>query len=341
MSSLIVLFLSLLLSLAITPLVIIFASRKKIVYPPSTSTIHKRPIPLLGGVIVWVSFFTVLWFFYPVRKELFGIFIAATLVFSVGLFDDLKKGVSSYLRFFIQVFASLIIVSAGIVFTFLPNTWWGKTGEYLLSIIWIVGICNAYNMLDGLDGLAVGAGVINAFFFFIIARITQQSAVAALAASLAGTCLGLLFYNFKPAKIFLGSAGSTFIGFILAVISIQGNWAQDNVIALSVPILILGIPIFDVAITTIVRIRNGQVRTIREWFDYKGRDHFHYMLLNFGIPIMPLVLFLYALMICLGLSAIVLFTASFIDALLLIVQAVFILTALFLFASLKRQLKTP
>ena len=331
---------TLVLAFALTPLLIIFSKRKKILYFPTTTTMHKKPVPILGGVAIWMVFSLGLFIFYRTQSDFWPIFWAGALVFSVGLVDDVKKGISSYFRLFIQILAGFIAVSAGIVFTFLPNVAWGKVGEYILSVIWMVGICNTYNMLDGLDGLAIGSGVINAFFFLVISQISQQAPLAVMAVVMVGTALGFLFYNFSPAKIFLGSSGSTFLGFMLSLIAIKGNWAENNVIALIVPLLILGIPIFDMVATTILRVKNGQVRSIKEWFDYKGRDHFHYKLFNISASVAAPVLFIYALTVCLGISAVILFTSGSMDAFLLIIQAVFILSALFLFAGLQKPAKS-
>ena len=168
--------LAFLFSIIITPLVIVVAKALKINYYPNASTMHKKPIPLLGGVAIWLSFSLVLLFFSSYNADLICIFIAASTVFIVGLIDDVKRGgLSSYIRFSVGVVASIVVISRGIMISFLPNVWWGRILEFFVTIIWIVGVTNAYNLLDGLDGLACGSAAINCFFFFLIAAQTAQT----------------------------------------------------------------------------------------------------------------------------------------------------------------------
>ncbi len=318
------------LSLSITPLISFISEKFNILYYPNSNTIHKSPIPIIGGVCIWLAFSIILLF--NISVDLLIILIAATLVFVVGLLDDLKKdGISSYIRIFFQILAGIIIISRGMTVTFLPNTWWGNLFENIITIIWIVGITNAYNLLDGLDGLACGSAVINVFFFLLISYFTLQEHLAVVCLILLGSCTGFLFYNLNPAKIFLGSCGSTFIGFVLACIALFGNWAEGNLVNLSVPILILGIPIFDISMTTILRFKNGYVHSIKEWFDYKGKDHYHYQLVDMGLSHRNAVYFMYCLTSIIGVSGVVLITPEANDAFLLIVQAILILTSIIIF----------
>jgi len=162
--------------------------------------------------------------------------------------------------------------------------------------------------------------------FFAIAWETRQSALAFMTVSLMGACLGYLPLNWNPARIYLGDSGSTLIGFLLAGIAVMGSWAVDNpIVALSTPLLILSIPIFDMFYTTLSRVKNKRVRTVKEWLEYTGKDHFHHRLLNLGLSTPQATLFILMVNICLGLSALeARRTESQFDAGLLMIQAAII-----------------
>jgi UDP-GlcNAc:undecaprenyl-phosphate GlcNAc-1-phosphate transferase len=213
----------------------------------------------------------------------------------------------------------------GIHVNFIPNCCWKDILEALITAVWLVGITNAYNYLDGLDGLAAGSAAINLFCFSVILYMTGQYPLGLLAISLIASCIAFLPYNFQKRKIFLGEAGSTFMGFMLAGISLIGNWAGDNAVKLSVPILVLGVPIFDMIFTTIMRIKEGKVRSLIEWLRYGGKDHFHHYLVDLGLKPLGSVLFIYCVTLSLGISAIVISKSSAIAGFLGIIQASIIL----------------
>jgi UDP-GlcNAc:undecaprenyl-phosphate GlcNAc-1-phosphate transferase len=201
----------------------------------------------------------------------------------------------------------------------------GNTIEIFLTCVWIVGLTNAYNYLDGLDGLAAGSATINLFFFAVILYGMGQYALGLIAVVLTAACLGFLPYNLhKINKIFLGEAGSTFLGFMLACIGLQGSWAHDNVVRLFVPVFILGVPIFDMIFTTVMRIKEGKVKTIIEWLQYGGKDHFHHYLVDVGLSPWGAVLFIYALTASLGISAYMVSNDNGIEGLLTISQTTII-----------------
>ncbi|MFH1201743.1 MAG: MraY family glycosyltransferase [Candidatus Omnitrophota bacterium] len=292
-------------------------------YPTKERSIHKRPMPILGGLVISIAFFLSVILLIKdrdFRLPAKGLLLGSLIILITGLIDD-KKGLSATLRLLIQLLASILVIKFGIVLTFLPNNWLGLSGEWILTIIWIIGITNALNCLDGLDGLATGLAVITSICFFVVCYLTSQLQLAAICLALAGGCLGLLRYNFHPAKIFLGNSGSTFLGFILACIAIMGNWAQDNVVAITVPILILGVPIFDMTFTTIARVYTKKIKNIIEWFEYAALDHFHHRLVELGLHFRGAVLFIYSISLILGLSAVVLWQDPGFDAIMLLIQA--------------------
>ena len=191
--------------------------------------------------------------------------------------------------------------------------------------MWIIGITNAMNFFDGMDGLAGGLGALISFFLGIVAFQTNQPFLGWVAVAMMGGCLGFLPFNFRlkgQARIFLGDAGSTVIGFLLACIAVYGDWAEGNpVVALLSPVLIFWILIFDMVHITVERILTGKVLNFWQWLEYVGRDHLHHRLANAKKRKKKSVLFIYLMCLCLGSSAIVLRNARSIDAILLIIQA--------------------
>jgi UDP-GlcNAc:undecaprenyl-phosphate GlcNAc-1-phosphate transferase len=318
-----------------TPLVHLLAHRLGIVDVPQGRKAHSVPTALMGGVAIYIAFaLTVLWNF-QFSLELKGVALAGTLIFIVGLLDD-RKELPAMLKLVAQLVAVAILIHYGVVISFLPDTLWGNVGEWALTAFWVIGITNAVNFLDGMDGLAVGMCGIMAAFFGLVALQTDQVSMAYLALPLVGACLSFLPYNFRfrrPAAIFLGDAGSTFLGFMVAALGVMGNWAGDHTVRLIVPVLILGVPIFDMTFTTFMRIKSGKVRNFKQWIDFTGRDHIHHRLeaLRIGRP--GAVLVIYVVTIWLGLSALALKNTSGLNAILQVAQSVivFLLLSFFMF----------
>jgi UDP-GlcNAc:undecaprenyl-phosphate GlcNAc-1-phosphate transferase len=191
--------------------------------------------------------------------------------------------------------------------------------------MWIIGITNAMNFFDGMDGLAAGLGAIIAFLLGIVAFQTDQPFLGWIALAVLGSCLGFLPYNFRlrrSAFIFLGDAGSTVIGFVLACIAVYGDWAEGQpIVSLVSPVLIFWLLIFDMVHITCDRILTGKVRSFREWIEYVGKDHLHHRLADVLGSRRRAVFFIYLMSLCLGLSALILREAGPMDALLLVLQA--------------------
>jgi len=303
-----------------TPLFLKLALKFNILDIPGRRKVHKEPTPLLGGVAVYIGVILGLAFNFANLRFLLGIVIGATIILIIGLIDDIR-GLSAQLRLIGQSLAALIIISFGVRLSFLPNNLWGNIGEIILTLIWIIGITNALNYLDGIDGLAAGTAAISALFFSIISYQTNQPGIGLAGLVLMASCLGYLPHNFKKVKIFLGDAGSTFIGFTLAVIAVIGNWAEDNVIKLAVPILILGVPIFDMIFTTIMRIKEEKINTVIEWLKYGGKDHFHHRLIDLGLHPMGAVFFICFINASFGISAIMVSNEKAVVGVLSILQA--------------------
>jgi UDP-GlcNAc:undecaprenyl-phosphate GlcNAc-1-phosphate transferase len=314
------------LSFSLTPLAGSLARRLRILDLPDARKLHGHATPLLGGAAVFAGFIASLLANAILAPELIALLTAAMILFVAGVFDDWRE-VSAGLKLLIQLVCTAMVMISGIVLQVLPEGWgtWGWIGNLLLTGIWIIGITNAMNFFDGMDGLAAGLGAIIAFFLGVVAFQTNQPFLGWISLAVLGSCLGFLPYNFRPggsAVIFLGDAGSTVIGFVLACIAVYGDWAEGQpLVSLVSPVLIFWLLIFDMAHITFDRFLTGKVRSFREWIEYVGKDHLHHRLADVLGSRRKAVLFIYLMGLCLGLSAIVLRGAGPEDAILLILQA--------------------
>ena len=271
---------------------------------PDQRKAHQSSVPLLGGIAIYAGVLSGLLFNVSDFRYFPVIVMGGTIILIIGVIDDIR-GLSARIRLIGQLIAALIIISFAERISFLPNNVWGDAGEVIITVIWIIGITNALNYLDGIDGLAAGTTAISALFFSSVSFLTNQPFIALASLILMAGCLGFLPHNLKRSKIFLGDAGSTFIGFILACIAVVGDWASDNVLRLTIPILILGVPIFDMVFTTIMRIKERKIRNLAEWLNYAGKDHFHHRLIDLGLRPKGAMFFIYFVTIVLGISAII------------------------------------
>jgi len=316
---------SALIAYLLTPASAWIARRFGILDYPETRKLHKEPIPRIGGLAIFLTILFLGLTFMHRSHQLTGLLISSSLLYLLGLWDDIRP-LPATVRLWAQILFAGIAIFFGIRVTFIPPMPGEFVIECIITVIWFIGISNAFNFLDGIDGLAAGLGMTCALLFFIIAWETRQSALAFMTVSLMGACLGYLPLNWNPARIYLGDSGSTLIGFLLAGIAVMGSWAVENpIVALSTPLLILSIPIFDMFYTTLSRIKNKRVRTVKEWLEYTGKDHFHHRLLNLGLNSPQATLFILMVNICLGLSALeARRTESQFDAGLLMLQAAII-----------------
>ncbi len=314
--------LSFALSFFFTPIVRRLAIMFKAVDMPDERKVHHDPTPRWGGLAVYGAFAIVIIYNFDFSLPLKGISIGAAILVGIGLLDD-RFGLSAKVRIFFQLLATGIAIYSGARMTFLPDTMWGDIFEVVLTVIWIVGITNAMNFLDGMDGLCVGLSAINAFFFGAVAVGAKQPFFMFLSLALAGACIGFLPYNFrknKPARIFLGDTGSTFLGFTLAGIALIGDWAQDNIVAVIVPLIILAIPIFDMSLTTFMRVKEGKVKSVGEWLKYTGKDHFHHRIADMGFGKRRTVKLIHLIAVCLGINGFIIKNSGVFEAGLLLAE---------------------
>lgn len=298
------------LSFATTPLA------KRVAYiigavdiPRDGRRMHKRPIPRCGGLAIIFGFMASVLCFGPPTKGLAATMIGAGIIAVMGVVDDCKN-LDAKFKFVIQIIAALIVVIIGnyrIEVMTNPNIFsdspyivfpWWLSG--ILSVLWIVFITNSVNFIDGLDGLAAGVSAIMCVSLVFIAVRAGEYSVAVVGTALMGACFGFLPFNFNPANMFMGDTGSTFLGFILATLSIQGVFKSYAIISFAVPLLILGLPLFDALFAMIRRMLKGQSPMTAD------RGHLHHRLIDMGFSQKQTVFILYAISCILGITAVLL-----------------------------------
>ena len=320
------------MSLILTPGVIVLARKTGALDAPDSRKVHKRPIPRIGGVGIYLSFMiaicsVVSMVHLPsdVSYEMVGLLLSGTLIVIVGVIDDYKN-LSAKIKLLGQILAACVLV---LVFDVRIDFITDPFGDYLYleylavpaTIFWIVGLTNTVNLIDGLDGLAAGVSTIACVTICLVALEQNIILIAVLTAALAGAACGFLYYNFNPARIFMGDSGSMFLGFMLAGISVIGAVKCAATIALIVPILALGLPILDTTFAIIRRYRGGAP------IFKPDRGHLHHRLLDMGFTQRQAVLLMYVVSALLGLSAVVLTEVNTTVA--VIILAVVIVSVLF------------
>jgi len=314
------------LALVLVPVVRRAALRFNIVDKPGGRKVHATARPLLGGLGFIAAFFLVVlggllsvqfldaavnaWpklaflqaqlpFLPPALPKMWAYFAGALLLVATGIADDLKGEHFPYqLKFLAQFVAAGLVVAAGIRTSFLPYVWMNQA----LSIIWIVGITNAFNLLDNMDGLSSGIAIISGSIFFYLAADQAQFFSAMLLITFIGAAAGFLRYNFYPAKIFMGDTGSLFLGFFLAVTSLNMSYVvreSDSLmpVTIIVPLLVLSLPIFDTL--SVMAIRWREKRPL-----FRGdKRHFSHRLVDFGMSQRGAVVFIYLVAISIGVGA--------------------------------------
>lgn len=251
---------------------------------PGGRHIHRKETPRTGGIGLYITFVAVINIVANPPAEFRALFYASSIIALIGIFDDIK-GLPAMIKLTAQIIATVIVVYNGIAFSFIPDQNIGRVFSCILSAVWILGITNAYNCIDGLDGLAGGVALLVLAFFSILAQSGHDYFMVIASLVLLGAIIGFLPYNFrykKRALLFLGDAGSTLVGFLLATFSIYGSWGENKGIDLTIPILLLIVPIADMVMTTITRISEGKVKNLRQWFEYSGTDHIHHRLVAIG-----------------------------------------------------------
>ena len=299
---------ALVVSFLTTPIVKMFAYKVGAIdVPKDARRMHKVPIPRLGGLAIFIGFMVGILLFVRITPEMKSILLGASIIVVLGVVDDITP-LPALLKFVVQIVAAVIPATHGVVIqafsnpnVFSDNLYWVLGWLSVpVTVLWIVAMTNSVNLIDGLDGLANGVSAISATTMLVIALVTAQNQVAIALAALVGACVGFMPYNMNPAKMFMGDTGATFLGYILATMSIQGLFKYYAVITFVVPFLILGLPIFDTTFAFIRRIAHGQSPM------HADRGHIHHRLIDMGLNQKQAVATLYVM----GLSAVVLTTGG-------------------------------
>ncbi|MCX7919413.1 MAG: undecaprenyl/decaprenyl-phosphate alpha-N-acetylglucosaminyl 1-phosphate transferase [bacterium] len=331
-----------LLSVTFTPLVRRLAFKLDIVdYPDTERKIHTEVKPYLGGVAIFLAFNLVIGIgliialtpstqslhfltqdvtqylsnIKSVLHKLFGIFLGSLVIFILGLIDDMKR-LSAMQKLIGQIIAGLIVVLFGVrIELFIPNVYFAG----ILTILWLTGITNAFNLLDNMDGLSAGVAAISAFIFALFSIQFDHYFIAVILLTLCGAIAGFLPYNFYPSKIFMGDAGSMFIGFALATLTVLSSYYSSEaqtILPVIMPLLVLSVPIFDTISVVIIRLK-------RHLPIYQAdKNHFSHRLVALGMTQWQAVLTIYLVTICIGFSAMLLRRLNWFESLLILIQAI-------------------
>lgn len=315
-----------LVAILLTPLTIRVALSRGWVDEPGGRKIHRRPIPRLGGIGVFIAIWASWFLFaflqpdrvpYEAHAELKALFIGSLLVWLLGLYDDLV-GANAWQKIAVQVVAGIVVATAGIQVRLLFNPF-AHQDLYIsstfvsasLSVLWIVLVSNSINLIDGLDGLAGGVCAITALSIYFIARELGSPYLPFLALAVAGACIGFLFFNFQPARIFLGDSGALTLGFLLACLSLMGATKRSTAIVMFGPPLILALPLADSFLAILRRLLRGGLKSwspggslkrLKEVFQ-ADQEHIHHGLLKIGLSHRRAVILLYGVTSVLGITA--------------------------------------
>jgi len=336
---------SFVIAAVLMPVAILLFRRLGLMDGTADNKIHKVPVPRGGGVVIFLAFAVAA--FWPGYRSsaMNGVMVGAFICLIVGALDDFVCRIAGLWKLLTLVVVTLILWKFGVrlnVFKFAPL-------DILFTLLWIVGVTSAFNGIDNMDGLASGvATIVSALFLTIAVQAyvlvyseTSLSWFGMLAAALIGANLGFLLYNFHPARIFMGDSGSFFLGFTLASLGVMGEWTENRLISCSIPVLILGVPIFDFVYILIARIVRGETRSLRAIIDHCATDHLSHRLVWIGFTQRRAVLFIYLITITMGASGVLLRNStSLFDSVVGLLQAIAVITIVFvLMAAAARQHK--
>jgi UDP-GlcNAc:undecaprenyl-phosphate GlcNAc-1-phosphate transferase len=351
------------LCFALVPLSRLLARRLGVLDAPGPRKVHDTPTPRMGGLAVFLSFTTIVLLGYAlaptlaslpevqayfhgalaflqdapkVEAKLLALLFGATLAFSVGLADDILGS-----RFPVgvkavgQVIAAVVLIAADIRISFLPADWMND----LVTLLWVVGITNAFNLLDNMDGLSAGVAFVASTVLLVNAWLLGEFFISLVLLALMGSLLGFLWYNWNPASIFLGDCGSLFIGYVLASLTLLERYvshASSSYFPILMPVLVLAVPLLDTATVVVIRLREGRPIYIGD------RRHLSHRLVALGLSPKAAVLVIYLITFCLGLGAASLADATVGEtALILLQSAAFVALILILMFFERRETPAP
>lgn len=305
---------------------------------PNYRKVHKNPMPRLGGLAIFLGVTAGLIYLRPVHEQLLEIYLGAVVIVITGILDD-KYQIRPIIKLGGQFLAAGILVNGGLIIerVTLPVLGMVELNNFsiIITLLWVVGISNAINLIDGLDGLASGVSAIALTSILVMALIDSRSIVIALCVILIGSNIGFLFHNFNPAKIYMGDTGSMFLGYMIAVISILGLFKNVTLFSFIIPIIVLALPIFDTLFSMARRALSGEKIMMPD------KKHIHHQLLDTGFNHRNTVLVLYGVSGVFGLLAILFSTASPTLSLIICIIFIFLLQLFAEFVGLIGKGKRP
>ncbi len=294
---------ALVIATAMTPVSKWLAPRVGVMDRPNPRKIHASPVPRMGGIAIFAAVMVVVVLFggqQEIQQSAAILFGAAFMSF-LGLADD-RFTLSAYLRLALQFGAALFVWFAGVRIQMFSIDWL----DGALTVLWIVGISNAMNFLDNMDGLLAGISAVMSAFFLVLAVLNGQVLVATLSAALMGACIGFLFWNLNPATVFMGDSGSMFLGFLLACVAIKLRFvAQAPSVSWMAPVIVMALPVFDMTLVVISRLRRG-----KNPLTTPGKDHTSHRIADHGFSCREAVLILYLVCCALGVVALLVSAAD-------------------------------
>lgn len=334
-----------LIALVCTPIAIYVLRRLNVMDEVGANKFHKTPVPRGGGIVIFFAFAVAVVLPGYRSRPFNGVMVGALICLLVGALDDFRPGgIRGVWKLLTLLIVTLVLERFGVrlnLFRSIPVL------DTALTLLWLVGVTSAFNGVDNMDGLASGIAAIVATMFLIIAMQawlvsrteTSLSWFGMLACGLIGANLGFLVYNFKPARIFMGDSGTFFLGYTLAAMGVMGEWAEDNrAISCIIPVLILGVPLFDFAYIIIARIMKGETRTLGSIINYCATDHLSHRLVWRGFSERRAVLFVFLIAFALGITGILTRNSvNYVDSALGILQGfAILLIVMILMATAKR-----
>ena len=293
--------LAMLVSFVLTPHIKKLAFTIGAVDKPDNRKVHKKIMPRLGGLAIYIGFMMAVSLSIPLTKDIIGVVLGGTVIVIIGILDDMYS-LPAKVKLLGQIFAASILVLFGIQIEWINNPLGGYFyTEYFsipITIFWVISFTNVVNLIDGLDGLAAGVSAIASVTVILVAAQMGYYQVGILTAALAGGIIGFIRYNFNPATIFMGDTGSMFIGYMLAAISVLGAFKTAATVALIVPAIALGLPIMDTAFAIMRRYSNGRPIFAPD------KGHLHHRLLAMGMNQRQAVLLMYGITALLGIGAV-------------------------------------
>lgn len=311
---------ALVMSFAATPLVKIFAQKVGAIdVPKDNRRMHDHPIPRLGGLAVFFGFILSTLLFAGIDTKVRGMLLGCIIIVTTGVIDDIVP-LKWWVKLLCQLAAAILAVCHGIRIEMFTNPVLFAGSEWLIlgwlsvpiTVFWIVLVTNSVNLIDGLDGLAVGVSAIGSVTMLVIALLVSEGNVAIIMAALVGACIGFMPYNLNPAKIFAGDTGALLLGYVLATMSVIGLFKTYALISFILPFLVLALPLFDTIFAIVRRLAHGQSPM------HADRGHVHHRLIDMGLNQKQAVAILYCVSILFGLAAVVLATSGKMKALVLI-----------------------